>query len=170
MKDLTAKLFRTYNASNIFQKELNKIKKKYEGKDVDMETLIIEFNKANLIVAEKLNHQKNISKSNQPQIDRLNEQLKKAKSKLKKLKSSNSQNKTEKIEIMRKKIIKLKLKKELKQEGKNLSLGTSLNNYIDCRILWAFIKKYNIPPNKIMTSIMIEKFKWGKDVDENYRF
>ena len=64
----------------------------------------------------------------------------------------------------------IKLKKEIKQEGKNLSLSTSLNNYIDCRILWSFIKKYNIPPNKIMTTAMISKFDWAKDTDENYRF
>ncbi len=170
LKDLTAKLYRTYNASNLFQKELKKIRKKYEGKNVDMETLIIEFNRSNTIIAEKLNHQKGITKSNKPQIERLDEQIKKAKSKLHKLKASGVQNKTEKIEIIRKKIKKLRLKKELKQEGKSLALGTSKTNYIDPRIIVAFIKEFNIPIEKVFTKVLIEKFKWAMEVDASYRF
>jgi DNA topoisomerase-1 len=171
LKDLTAKLYRTFNASNLFQKELKKIRKKYEGdKNIDMETLIIEFNKANTAIAEKLNHQKGITKSNKPQIDRIDEQIKKAKSKLRKLKSSGIKNKIDKIEIIRKKIKKLRLKKELKQEGKSLSLGTSKQNYIDPRIIIAFVKEFNIPIEKVFTKTLIEKFKWAMEVDATYRF
>jgi len=170
MKDLTAKLFRTMNASNLLQKELTKIRKKYEDKNIDIETLLIEFNKANLLVAEKLNHQKNITKSNKPQIDRLDEQIKKAKSRLRKMKSSTIKNKTEKIEIIRKKIKKLRLKKDLKQEGKNLSLGTSKTNYIDPRVIVSFAKKFNIPLDKLFTKVLIEKFKWATEIDDTFRF
>ena len=172
MKDLTAKLFRTFNASNLFQKELKKIRKKYEGnQNIDMETLIIEFNKANLMVAEKLNHQKDVKKkSNNTQLDRLDEQIKKAKSKLRKLKSSGVKNKTEKIEIIRKKIKKLRLKKELKSDTGSLSLGTSKTNYIDPRVIVAYAKHFNIPIEKFFTKVLQEKFKWAMDVDATYRF
>jgi DNA topoisomerase-1 len=58
MKELTAKLFRTYNATNLFKIEISKIIKKYKDyKESDrVEILIKEFNKANLKVAITLNH------------------------------------------------------------------------------------------------------------------
>ena len=69
------------------------------------------------------------------------------------------------------KIKSLKLKKETKLKMKNVSLGTSKNNYIDPRIIFAFIKKYNIPEDKLF-NILQEyypfiktqyKVNWCKD-------
>jgi DNA topoisomerase-1 len=80
MKELTAKVFRTYNASNLFQKELNKISKKYDLPNSDQSTdsnenkinkLLDEFNIANAKVAILCNHQKNISKSFSDQLVKL---------------------------------------------------------------------------------------------------
>ena len=71
MKDLTAKVYRTYNASNLFQKELNKISRKMdEGtiedtleNDNNINEILDLFNKANIKVALLCNHQKKVSKS-----------------------------------------------------------------------------------------------------------
>ena len=53
MKDLTAKVFRTFNASYLFQKELKKISKQFDSYDqADKINLMLdEFNKANAKVA-----------------------------------------------------------------------------------------------------------------------
>lgn len=162
MKDLTAKVFRTFNASALFSKELSKITNKYSGYTGDdkIKILLDEFNKANIKVAKLCNHQKNVSKSFSDQLDKMNEQIKKLKTQYKKSKKEST----------KKKILALKTKKEIKSEMKNISLGTSKINYIDPRITVAFIKANGIPPEKLFTKALMDKFKWAFDVDPDYKF
>lgn len=169
MKDLTAKTFRTYNASYLFQKELKKIRNKYEN-STDINLLIDEYNKANAAVAKKLNHQKNVGKSYKGQVDKIDEQIKKVKSKLRKAKKSSGDTKADRITKITDKLKKLKVKKELKQEMKNTALSTSRVNYIDPRITVAFIKKFNIPIEKLFNQALQKKFQWAMDVDEEFKF
>lgn len=169
MKNLTAKTFRSYNASNLFQKELHKIDKRYEGETPDAKILMDEFNKANIKVAKLLNHQKNVGKSYKGQIDKINEQIKKIKNRLRKEKSKPKRNhKT--IRKIKDQIKKLKDKKKNKEETKNIALGTSKENYIDPRITVAFMKKHNIPVDKIFSGKLQKKFKWAFEVDGQYKF
>jgi len=170
MKGLTAKVFRTYNASNVFQKELKKISVKYENIDTtDKINLLLDgFNKANAKVATLCNHQKNISKSFADQLDKINDRLKKLKSKLKKIKKNSKNN--DRINKIKIKIEELKGKKGLKIEMKNISLGTSKINYIDPRITVAFMKKHNLPVDKIFNKTLQEKFKWAFGVSDDYTF
>ena len=171
MKDLTAKTFRTYNASYLFNRELRKIKNKYDtAKTIDINLLIDEYNKANTAVAKKLNHQKNVGKSFKEQVDKFDEQIKKVKSKLRKAKKSSGETKADRINKLTEKLKKLKVKKELKQEMKNISLGTSKQNYIDPRISVAFIKKFNIPIEKVFNKALQQKFQWAMDTDEEFKF
>jgi len=169
MKDLTAKTFRTYNASYLFQKELKKIRNKYEN-STDINLLVDEYNKANAAVAKKLNHQKNVGKSYKGQVDKMDEQIKKVKSKLRKARKSSGETKADRINKLTEKLKKLKVKKELKQEMKNISLGTSKQNYIDPRITVAFSKKHNIPIDKLFNSALQKKFQWAMEADEEFRF
>ena len=53
---------------------------------------------------------------------------------------------------------------------KNVSLGTSKMNYIDPRIIFAFMKKFNIPEDKLFTSALLSRFEWASSVDKDYRF
>ena len=53
---------------------------------------------------------------------------------------------------------------------KDVSLGTSKSNYIDPRIIIAFIKANNIPIEKVFSKALVEKFKWAMNTDENYIF
>lgn len=171
MPNLTAKVFRTMNASALFQKELNKISNKYENYEEDdkVNVLLDEFNKANAKVAMLCNHQKNINKSNNKQIDNINEMIKKQRRALRKARKSGKKN-LERIEMIEQKIKKLKARKEMKIELKNVSLGTSLQNYIDPRLVYFFTKKHGIDINKIFTKVLQDKFKWAQDVDENFKF
>ena len=178
MSDLTAKVFRTFNASYLFQKEIHKINKKYETSDsIDQIILIDEYLKANTSVAKKLNHQKNVGKSFKDVDEKFTEKIKKIKSQLRKArkstskKGSNKSNKDARILRLNDKLKKTKLKYDLKKEMKNISLGTSKENYIDPRITMVFIKKYGIPIEKVFSSALIKKFVWALNyVEENPEF
>jgi len=171
MKDLTAKVYRSYNASNIFQKELLKINKKY-CKDATATTDILlgEYNKANIKVAKLLNHQKNINRSHKEQVDKISDMIKKQKGVLKKMKTKRSASNTSRMEKIRTRIKDLKGKKDLKEEMKNISLGTSKENYIDPRITIAFMKKHAIPIEKLFTVKLQKKFKWAFEIDSDWVF
>lgn len=170
MKNLTAKVFRTYNASYIFQKELNKVTNKYDSYNESdkINLLLDEFNRANMSAAKICNHQKNVNKSNVKQVESINKQIKAVKARLRKEKKGKKN--VEKINELQNKLKKLRAKKDMKIEMKNLSLSTSKINYIDPRITVAFLKKHNIPVDKIFPKTLQEKFKWAFDIDESYKF
>jgi DNA topoisomerase-1 len=171
MPNLTAKVFRTFNSSYLFQKELNKITQKYEKYDKPdrVPVLLDEFNKANAKVAVLCNHQKNITKSSSDQIDKINDQIKKQKSLLRKARDANTKN-PERIKKIQDKMNKLKLKKELRTQLKNISLGTSKVNYIDPRIAVAFMKLHDIPIDKVFSKTLQEKFRWAMEINTDYKF
>ena len=195
MKDLTAKVFRTYNASNLFQKELNKITKKYEGliiqpdpanplkslpiiNQTQLKEILDEFSKANAKVARMMNHQKNISTGYKKSVDKVNENLLKLKKKLisvrrtskKSSKKSSLKSKSNQIDKIKTLIAKSKSRLEFVKEMKNISLGTSKANYIDPRITVSFMKKFNIDVDKVFSKALQEKFKWAFTVDIEYKF
>ncbi len=182
MEDLTAKVFRTYNASKLFQDELDEIDKdidKLDSKDVDKINLILDlYVKANIKVALLCNHQKNVSKSFNDQIEKINDRIKELKLKRKELESElqNQSDKDkrkkikEKIEKVKSQIELTENKKELKVELKNLSLTTSKTNYIDPRITVAFFKKHNLPIEQAFSKALIDKFFWAMDVPKDWRF
>lgn len=181
MPGLTSKVFRTMNASKLFQKELNKITSKFESYNNDdkVNLLLDEFNKANAKVALLCNHQKNVNKNFKDKIHKINDQIKKAKKKKKELEDKKRQYKEkgkdtksikQRIFKSDSKIKKLKSKKDLKLEMKNVSLGTSKVNYIDPRITISFMKKHNIDISKLFTSALQDKFTWALDIETDYTF
>ena len=184
MEGLTAKVFRTYNASKLFQTELNDINKeidKMNHNDSNKINLILDmYNKANVKVAILCNHQKNISKSFNEQIDKMNErisELKQKKKELDKEKEAIDKDDKEKIKKHNEKINKIKNKiseaenkKDLKMELKNLSLTTSKTNYIDPRITISFFKKHKLPLEKIFSQTLRDKFFWAMDIPDDWTF
>lgn len=162
---LSAKTWRTFKASQLFQKELNKIKLE-DIKDFDdnekINYLVSRFNYANTQVALLCNHQKNISKNFDDVISKLKHRLKDLKKK--KAKSKNNKDKyNNKIQIVKSKL-------ETKTKMKNVSLGTSKTNYIDPRIIIAFSKKFSLPLDKLFTKALLSRFTWAQDVDETFTF
>lgn len=170
LKGLTAKVWRTYNASLLFQKEIDKIREeKVENVEPNerLNYLIAMFNQANTAVALLCNHQKNANKSLDTSLDRIEERLKEYKKKKRNYVDKKNNIKAKKVEV---KIKALKLKRDTKLKMKNVSLGTSKNNYIDPRIIFAFVKKFEIPPEKLFTKVLLKRFEWASKVDSDYRF
>lgn len=184
MDGLTAKVFRTYNASKLFQTELNDINKQIEKMDNNDDkkiNLILDmYNKANVKVAILCNHQKNVSKSFNENIDKMNDKIKTLKQRKKKLEQDkeaiDKTNKNaikkmnDKIKKAKDKILEAENKKDLRMELKNLSLATSKTNYIDPRITISFFKKHKLPLEKIFSQTLRDKFFWAMDIPENWNF
>ena len=165
MPGLTSKVFRTFNASYLYAKELKKIDQKMKDYDkIDkVSVLLDEMNKANAKVAMLCNHQKNVSASLKDQVGKIDESIKIAKKKTRDLKKAKKPNK-ERIERAQIALKKLRARKEMKVQLKNISLGTSKVNYIDPRITIAFIKRHQIPIDKVFTKTLQEKFKWAQEL------
>lgn len=163
---MTAKVFRTYNSSITYQNELQKVK----NLDGDVSMLMLGIVKANAKVALLCNHQKNINKNFKESVGKLRDQLKDIKNKIAILMSEKKGKYKEKVAKLKERAKKLVIKRDMKNELKNISLQTSKVNYIDPRITVAFLKKHKIPFDKVFTRTEQDKFAWAFEVDENYVF
>jgi len=172
--DLTAKVFRTFNASYVFEQELKAITAKYKSYDKSdkLNLLLTMFNKANAKVAMLCNHQKNVSKGFEESVDKINIKIKEYKTNLSELEgvSDPTESQKKKIKKIKEYIKSQKHKKDLKLELKNISLGTSKTNYIDPRITVAFLKTHEIPVEKIFSTTLKEKFFWAFEVNADWVF
>jgi DNA topoisomerase-1 len=171
MEGLSAKVFRTFNASILFEEELLKIDKKYEGKKIEqpdmIDNLLNEYIKANLNVAILCNHQKAVSKSFKNMVNNIDDKLNELKNKKKEYQEKGN---NDKVEQIKKKIKLLESKKELKLATKNFAVETSRTNYIDPRITIAWLKRHNIDIDKVFSSTLIQKFNWSLQVNNDFRF
>lgn len=102
MEGLTAKVFRTYNASKTLQDELTKTEKTAGWRGLTAAEKVVEYNNANREVAILCNHQRTVSKAQEESLDNLGtklETLKKQKQKLKKILKYLLQGETAKIPL-----------------------------------------------------------------------
>ncbi|KAK1434403.1 hypothetical protein QVD17_00143 [Tagetes erecta] len=187
MPGLTAKVFRTYNASITLDDMLNKGMK---GGNV-AENVVV-YNQANKEVAIICNHQRTVSKSHTAQMMRLNEKIEELKGVLEELETDlarakkgkpplkdsdgksrrnmNPEALQKKIDQTNAKIEKMERDKETKEDLKTVALGTSKINYLDPRITVAWCKRSEVPIEKIFNKSLLAKFAWSMDVDPSFRF
>jgi len=155
--ELTAKVFRTWKACSTLQDTLDDI-------EIDMEDSItdkkVEFDKANMKVAEALNH-KTLSQ-NDNKTDKIQKKLEEAETKLEKQKTDKQK---ERIENQIK-----KYKTDLEGAKGNISLSTSKVNYIDPRIVIAWCKRVEMPIEKIYTKTSLTKFTWAMQIESEWKF
>ena len=171
MTDLTSKVWRTYNASYLFQKEIDKITlPKIENIDPNekINYLIAMVNQAYISVALLCNHVKNKKNTSDNVINNINIKIKEFTKKKKKLKEKKGT--ADKLKKLQAKLKELKLKKDIKLKMKNISVETSKKNYIDPRIIFTFIKKFEIEPEKLLDDAFIKRFKWASIVDKDFKF
>ncbi|KAK7258180.1 hypothetical protein RIF29_32686 [Crotalaria pallida] len=187
MPGLTAKVFRTFNASITLDDMLNKGTR---GGDVGEK--IVVYQHANKQVAIICNHQRSVSKSHSAQMSKLTEKIDELKAVLKELKTDldrakkgksplkSSDGKTKrnlspealekKISQTNAKIEKMERDMKTKEDLKTVALGTSKINYLDPRITVAWCKRHEVPIEKIFNKSLLAKFSWAMDVDPDFRF
>jgi len=185
MDGLTAKVFRTYNASRTLEEELQKLTEP----DDPLPAKILSYNRANRAVAVLCNHQRAVSKNHGAQMERAQAKVeekrklvedaerdaKNAKKDLKATKTQTAMNVYEKkkktVERLKEQQAKLEMGLLDKEEGKTISLGTSKLNYLDPRISVAWSKKWEVPVEKVYNKTQKEKFQWAIDMaDADYEF
>ncbi|KAK7123267.1 hypothetical protein R3I93_021624 [Phoxinus phoxinus] len=185
MPGLTAKVFRTFNASTTLQDQLNKL----TAEDMTVEEKILSYNRANRAVAILCNHQraapKTFEKSMQllqEKIQKKKEQIEEAKRELKAAKKAHRdapsdrcrklvEKKEKLVQRLCEQLKKLQLQETDREENKVIALGTSKLNYLDPRITVAWCKKHNVPIEKIYNKTQRDKFTWAIHMtDESFQF
>eukprot|EP00123_Amoebidium_parasiticum_P012621 comp21479_c0_seq1/m.29737 comp21479_c0_seq1/g.29737 ORF comp21479_c0_seq1/g.29737 comp21479_c0_seq1/m.29737 type:complete len:788 (-) comp21479_c0_seq1:314-2677(-) len=175
MPGLTAKVFRTYNASSTLQSELAKVD--WEGLTVP--ELLLAYNRANREVAVLCNHQRSVPKTHSESmeklkkvIDEMKEQYKELKDELKKAKKDGTEAKVEKkMKNLKERIRKKEILMTDRDENKTIALGTSKINYMDPRITYAWCNKVGLPIEKIFNKTLRAKFQWAAaEIEEDPDF
>ncbi|XP_053740863.1 DNA topoisomerase I, mitochondrial isoform X1 [Synchiropus splendidus] len=186
MPGLTAKVFRTYNASITLQEQL----KELSNMSDNVAEKLLSYNRANRAVAILCNHQRAPPKTFeqsmanlQAKIDARKELLSQAKSELKQAKKdaaaqdSSDQKLTAKAaQVVQKKeatvkrckeqLLRMEVQATDREENKQIALGTSKLNYLDPRISVAWSKNMEVPIEKIYNKTQRDKFAWAIDMTE----
>ncbi|GIX70842.1 DNA topoisomerase 1 [Caerostris darwini] len=167
MEGLTAKVFRTYNASKTLQEQLDLLTKE----DMTVPEKILAYNRANRAVAILCNHQRAVPKGFSKSMENLKTkmddklaQIKEMKKEVKAAKNSSKQEhekKKKRLAQLEEQLKKLELQATDKEENKQIALGTSKLNYLDPRISVAWCKKWGVPIEKIYNKTQRDKFRWA---------
>ncbi|XP_011699371.1 PREDICTED: DNA topoisomerase I, mitochondrial isoform X2 [Wasmannia auropunctata] len=177
MEGLTAKVFRTYNASWTLQQQLDKL----TDPDETEAEKILSYNRANRAVAILCNHQRSVPKTHAKSMENLKAkidakkeaigecelQVKDAKRDAKhgSVKEKVAYDKKKKqLERLKDQLTKLEVQATDREENKEIALSTSKLNYLDPRISVAWCKKHNVPIEKIYNKTQRDKFRWAIDM------
>ncbi|KFR07577.1 hypothetical protein Y956_13288, partial [Nipponia nippon] len=185
MDGLTAKVFRTYNASITLQEQL----KALTNSEDNVAGKLLSYNRANRAVAILCNHQRSTPKTFaksmqnlQAKIDAKKKQVEEAQQELKKAEeefedakdakaAANVEKKKKLLKRLEEQLAKLNVQATDKEENKQIALGTSKLNYLDPRISIAWCKKFGVPIEKIYNKTQREKFAWAIDMaSEDFEF
>ena len=183
VKGLTAKVFRTYLATNVvknYLKEHDNLKGKTPNEKLYHAKL------ANLEAAIMCNHKRTIPKTFEQALEKKRDTLKKiekdkpwikteetlkkaidketktdaqAKTKEKRIKTLKEQIKKQKLKHKERQE-KLKLQIDLSGKTRDYNLGTSLRNYIDPRVVKAWTDDVGAEWEKLYTAALQKKFLW----------
>ena len=175
MPGLTAKVFRTCIATKVVQEALVNPPKRVDRNSTESEKVYV-AKAANLKAAIECNHKKGVDPKN-PAARKAAEKFEQAVANRKQAiadleKELGQRNwKTEAQEKrMKERLEKLKVQLKLQQETRDYNLGTSLRNYIDPRVMKAWLNYVELDWTKVYTSTLQRKFKWVEGYkDKNYR-
>ena len=173
MPGLTAKVFRTCIATRVVQQQLSKA-------NIDKYSLepqkIYTAKKANLEAAIRCNHKKGIDPKNpasKKALEKFEESVAKKKEAIAKLKddvAARRWNTSLQEKRLKEMLERLQVQLMLQQETRDYNLGTSLRNYIDPRVMKAWLNYVELDWTKVYTTTLQRKFKWVESYkDKNFR-
>ena len=144
---LSSKIFRTFHVSATFEKCLkSKISTITEPDKTDIKFV---FFYCVSLIAQRCNHKK---QSNQiaykNKVDKLKKKIKQGK-------------KSHKMDSYKLQLLKL---------GHDLNLTTSINNYIDPRIIFTYCKNYSIEISILLPTQIRNNIKWGDSEKKDWKF
>lgn len=189
MSDLSAKVFRTYNASITLQDQLEKkaLEAKLTG-DSQAEAKVKFYNDCNRDVAILCNHKKAENKNLKEQLQKMDDAMKEKKTELKeleawrkKLNASKGKNPPDnpknlpkapeaRIKKLKEQITAKEYERKNKKENSEVALGTSKINYMDPRITISWCKRNEVPIEKIFPKTLRSKFAWAMNNEPKWEF
>ena len=186
VKGVTAKVFRTYQATTVVKDYLVE-HDNMKGKSATEKLYHAKL--ANLEAAIMCNHKRTIPKTFEQSLQKKRDTLKKVekekawkktqetlkkvedkepktdiqkKAKVKRIKTLNEQIKKQKVK-QKEKVEKLELQIDLSEKTRDYNIGTSLRNYIDPRVFKAWTDEVGAEWEKLYTSALQKKFLWVKN-------
>ena len=165
---LTGKVFRTYIATKTLKEALASPPIMVDNNS--SETLKIYVAKtANLKAAITCNHKKGIDPKNpasKKALEKFEESMKSKKEAIERLKADIAA-KRWKTKIQKKRfeerLEKIEIQLKLQKETRDYNLGTSLRNYIDPRVMKAWLTYVDLDWKKVYTATLRLKFRWVED-------
>ena len=165
---LTAKVFRTFITTRTVKEALAKPPIRIHQKSSEAQKIYV-ARMANLTAAITCNHKKGIDPKNpasKKAIERYENSLLKKQETIEKLKR-DMEARTWKTEIQKnrleQRLEKLEMQLRLQKNTRDYNLGTSLRNYIDPRVMKAWMAYVGLDWKKIYTSTLQRKFKWVEE-------
>ena len=169
MPGLTAKVFRTYIATREVQKALSS--ERLDSNSTESQKIYV-AKMANLKAAITCNHKKGVDPKNpaaKKAVEKFEESIAKRKAAIELLRADIAAKKW-KTEIQEKRLKerldRMQVQLKLQQETRDYSLGTSLRNYIDPRVMKAWLNFVDLDWTKIYTATLQRKFKWVEGYKE----
>lgn len=184
MEGLTAKVFRTYNASVTLQEQLRVLTRAEDS----LTCKVLAYNRANRAVAVLCNHQRAIPKTFEKSMQTLQKkietkkaqvaearvELQKAETDLRMRGDSKSKSflqKQRRLLKLEEQLARLCMRATDKEENKQVALGTAKLNYLDPRISIAWCKRFGVPVEKIYNKTQRERFAWAfSQASEDFEF
>jgi len=157
VKGLTAKVFRTYLATNEVKDYL---KKHANIKSESPNVKLYHAKMANLQAAIMCNHKRTIPKTFENALQKKRDLLKKI---------QETKPKTEQKEKLEERKEKIKLAIDLSEKTRDYNLGTSLRNYIDPRVFKAWTDEVKADWEKLYTAALQKKFLWVKNENVKWK-
>ncbi|GMH33694.1 hypothetical protein BSKO_01528 [Bryopsis sp. KO-2023] len=178
MDGLSAKVFRTYNASITLHRLLLESTIS-EGASDDVKKAA--YDAANKQVAILCNHQRAVPKGHEGQMEKLSDKIKTVTDELKELQTAtkdleqgNDVTKLDrhlsKVSKKEAQLSKLQHQAKTKEDLKTVALGTSKINYLDPRITVAWCKRNEFPIQKVFQKTLLSKFRWAMSVEPEFEF
>jgi DNA topoisomerase I len=169
---LTAKVFRTYIATKTLKESLADPPIRVNKNSSQAQKIYV-ARMANLKAAITCNHKKGIDARNpasKKALEKFEESISKKQEIIEELRTRIAE-KSWKTDIQKKRLEerleKVEMHLKLQKETRDYNLGTSLRNYIDPRVMRAWLTYVDLDWDAIYTTTLRRKFKWAEDYNSD---
>jgi DNA topoisomerase I len=170
---LTAKVFRTFITTNVVRETLASPPFNRVNKNSSEAEKIYAVKIANLKAAITCNHKKGLDPKNPARmnaLEKFKDSIMKKEDTIRRLRSDlvegrwKTETQKKRIEV---RLERIEMQLKLQKETRDYNLGTSLRNYIDPRVVAAWLVQVDLDWKRIYTATLQKKFKWVEEYNRD---
>jgi DNA topoisomerase I len=170
---LTAKVFRTFITTNVVRETLASPPFNRVNKNSSEAEKIYAVKIANLKAAITCNHKKGLDPKNPARmnaLEKFKDSIMKKEETIRRLRSDlvegrwKTETQKKRIEV---RLERIEMQLKLQKETRDYNLGTSLRNYIDPRVVAAWLVQVDLDWKRIYTATLQKKFKWVEEYNRD---